>query len=626
MNSTHSLWLSDTRRARLIEGTTFSSALIGDASRIARWPDRSMQHALNAMLRNDRAEARLAASVWSDGVHSEPKSVEDLGKAHAALAAAVIFDSAGDLWDSETLANWQRDTSALVRSFYSISPGNPHAIGNNWWAVTHSGIYCATAALRASGANDEDGLRPLEEIEEWAWRRLDAFLGHFGDAGAYHEGLGYQEYTSSFLVPAALLRQARTGKDPAENFPGLRRMASLIFCSAIEGPRLDDATGQRIGWGRQLSWNDAGLGWPDSAVALMAIQWADCSEQSALLRQWDRLGGFNRPDSCPATLYGARFFQAAYYPESGGTSATGKDADEALLQVEKRRGRFFSPPDSPASKWIPHSATLQICDRKQGLWFARSGYDGKDDAVLGAYARCTHPGGHSQHDAGSFRFSALGWDWALGGGQARPEAQWQSVVTSNDPPSAAQCGSVLWESDNIFGIELRRVHQAYSERYLALHPASPAAVAVLDLIDDHRDDRDWTWNMTFSPELKWAQQAGGFLLTAPDGATLEATFFGTQPDEMFVESSAPSSRTYADGRTVAYISRPAVRARFQRLKPLNIYTVLTVRSAGGIHTPATSTGGLDISWGDVAWIRPFGRALPADARAGSIKSPCRFPG
>lgn len=600
MNSPSHLWLSETRRAQLIDGAEFASALIGDVSRIARWEDRAMQHASNALLSNDPAEAHLAASVWLEGICSLLESVEDLCKAHAALAAAVLFDAAGRLWDRETLAKWQEKTAALIRSFFLISPGNPHAIGNNWWAVTHSGLYCATAALRASGANDQPNLcRPLEEIEEWAWRRLDAFLGHFGDVGAYHEGFGYQEYTNSFLVPAALLRQARTGKNLAEKFPGLRHMAHLIFCSAIEGPFLDDTSGQRKGWGRQLSWNDAGLGWPDSAVALMALEWADSSKKGALLRQWDRLGGFNRPDSCPSTLYGARFFQAVYYP-------TRQSADSAANQAEI---------DLPR----------QICDRKHGLWLVRNGYDGKEDAVLGAYARCIHPGGHWQHDAGSFRFSALGWDWVLGGGQARPEAAWQSVVTSSDLPSSARCGSVLWESENVFGMELRRVHQSYSERYLAFHPKGPVAVAVLDLIDDHRDDRIWTWNMTFSPELTWELQARGFLLIAPDGTTLEATFLGTQPEELFVETSAPTSRTYVNGCTVAYISRPAVRARFPRLKPLNIYTVLTVRSASEIRTSATSAGGLDISWGDIAWRRPFGLVLPADACLGSIKSPCKFP-
>ena len=593
------LWLSGSRRAKLLSENVTSPGclpmLAGQAPAIDAWQEYAMQLALEGLLKNDSRLAHEAAAVWSAGHDKFSASEPDLGKAHGGLSAAVIFDAAGGLWDGKTLAAWQRGVAALVRSFYSISSGNPHAIGNNWWAVTHSGLYCAVAALRASGADEETlkDIRLLAEIEEWAWRRLDAFLGHFGDAGAYHEGLGYQEYTCSYLVPAALLREARTGVNLGAKFPGLRRMAEMAICSAIEGPCLDDISGRRGGWGRQLSWNDAGLGWPHSAVALMAIQWADEKVRGALVKQWIRLGGFDRPEAHSLATYGAGFFYAVYYPE-----------------------------DITSGGELP----LRICDRKQGLWFARNGYEGKDDAVLGAYARCAHPGGHTQYDAGSFRFSALGWDWVLGGGQARPEAQWQSVVTSTDPPPPeAPCGAVLWETENVFGIELRGVHQSYSERYLAFHAGPPVAVAVLDLIDDHRDDRDWTWNLTFSPELQWTPRDDGFVLKALDGAALEVKFLGTQPEAICLEASVPTTRTFANGETRSYISRPSARARFPRIKPLNIYAILTAHAPGESIAPAVPAGGLDIAWDGLAWNRPFGMAMPNGALPGPIRTQCPFP-
>ncbi len=588
------LWLAAGRRAELQEGN-FSglAALVGHPLPSSPWPDKAMQHAANALLLNSEAEARLAAEVWFEGYSACPESLPDLGKAHAGLAAAVLYDACHTLWPKEYLAAWQRDTTRLVRSFYTISSGNPHSITNNWWGVTHSGLYCAVAALRSSGTAAPAGMRSLGEVEEWAWQRVDAFLGHFGDAGAYHEGLGYQAYLCSFLLPACLLREARTGSNLADAFPGLRKMAALLLASAIEGPYLDDSTGQRSAWGRQLSWSDAGLAWPDGAVAWMALQWADPMLRPALASQWQRLGGCNRPDASPASAYGARFFQAVYAPSH----------------------------EPAAHTTLP----LQLCDRKQGLWLARSSYSGKDDAVLGAYARCVHPGGHRQDDAGSFRFSALRWDWVLGGGQARPEACWQSVVTSSDPAPVPGCGQVLWVLDHVFGMDLRSAHNSYSERYLALHPKDPIAVAVLDIIDDHRDDRDWTWNMTFSPEMAFALEPDGFRLNAPDGAQLAVRFLGTRPVGLAVAWSPPTSRTYANGVTIPYIARPAVRVRFPRLKPLNIYAVLTAARPGECLPPATSDTTLDISWHDRLWRRPFGLALPPDACPGSIHGQCKHP-
>jgi hypothetical protein len=322
----------------------------------------------------------------------------------------------------------------------------------------------------------------------------------------------------------------------------------------------------------------------------MAIHWA--KPKASLLKQWKRLVD---PDGCDLPrrhAFGATFFEMV--------TDSGSNLDEE---------------DLPRS----------VFDRKQGLWFSRNAYAGPQDAVLGAFARCYHPGGHSQADAGSFRFSALGWDWVIGGGQARPEARWQSVVTTSDPAEKPRCGGVLWEENCVFGMELRSVHQSYSERYLAFRAGGPVAVAVLDLIDDHRNDRDWFWNLTFSPEMSWTFREFGFELLAPDGALMRVAFLGTPFLEMDVVWSPESERTYANGKTLSYISRPAVQVKFPRVKSLNIYALITVHGPGE-SMPSVSLGkGLDVKWGAQAWERPFGMVFPRDLKPGTIRGQCRFP-
>jgi hypothetical protein len=600
-------WLAHLRRTALNGETTAAAA--SDPGHAAQ--DGAIDLALRAALSSDSRSASRALAAWRTGLARLDRT-EDLGKAHLALASAILFDTASPLWSSAELAAWRSDSLALAASFFRLSPGNPHHITNNWWAVTHSALYCLAAALHASGCHEPVPLaaRAIPELEEWAWSRLDAFLGHFGDAGAYHEGLGYQDYTCSYLLPAAILREHRSGENLALRFPGLARMAELFFVSGLEGPFYDDTTGRRAGWGRQLSWNDAGLNWPDTAVPLLALRWAAPEKLPALLARWERLSGHLRPDPQAPARFGARFFTAALHPGSALLGSAG-----------------FQPASAPAAP------ALSLCDRKQGLWLSRDAFAGPADALLGAYARCHQPGGHAQDDAGSFRFSALGWDWVLGGGQARPEAIWQSVVVSSDAPPKAQCGAVLHVSDHVFGMELRRVHAAYGERYLALHPATsaaPLAVAVLDLIDDHRSDRDWSWRLTTSPEHAYAPAADGlgFTLAAPDGAVLEARFLGEPPAALALEHTPGSSRTFANGTTKTYGTRPCVVARFARRPALAIHVVLTLRPAGAAVASPTliPDAGLSVAWSDTArWHRPFALALPADIPPSRLRSQSAHP-
>ncbi len=625
-----SLWLSPSRRAALaappptepwlahLHRTILAPPPASQTG--ARDPahdshDGAISRALQALLGADPVLASQALQDWRSGL-AHLDLTEDLGKAHLALASAVLFDLLAPQWSPAELATWRADSRRLADAFFRLSPGNPHHITNNWWAVTHSALYCLVAALRDAG-DDEAPLpharRSLAEIEEWSWARLDAFLGHFGDAGAYHEGLGYQGYTCAYLLPAAILRERRSGPALASRFPGLASMAELLLLSALEGPAYDDSTGRRSGWGRQLSWNDAGLDWPDNAVALLALHWAPPAKAPALLARWDRLSGHLRPDGLAPARFGALFFTAALHPGSG------RDAPR---------------PPEPDSR-----LSLSLCDRRQGLWLSRDRCAGPADALLGAYARCHQPGGHAQDDAGSFRLSALGWDWVLGGGQARPEAIWQSVVVSSDAPAKAQCGAVLHVSDRVFGMELRKVHAAYGERYLALHPSTsegaPLAAAVLDLIDDHRSDRDWSWRLTTSPEHAFspAPDGLGFTLAAPDGASLEARFLAEPPLSLALEHTPGSARTFANGTRKTYGSRPCIVATFARRPALAIYVVLTLRPAGAaIPSPVLlPDAGLSLAWGEPAasvtsrWLRPFAPALPADIPPRRLRSQSAHP-
>lgn len=344
-----------------------------------------------------------------------------------------------------------------------------------------------------------------------------------------------------------------------------------------------------------LSWNDAGLGFLQGSAPLLAACLAPPDHRRTLRDQWDHLAGHLRPDGAVDEFCGALFFHAVFYSEAG----------------------------AGHTKPLP----LGGVDPLHGLWIARNRWRDKDDAVAGALARGYHPGGHRQHDAGSIRFSAGGWDWILGGGQARAEARWQSrlVPSDHDDSAPAACGRHFFADDDctVFGIDLRAVHRAYSERYVALRSnPDQAQLAVLDLVNDHRTDRHWLWCLTFSPELECTLLGDRFLLAAPDGQSLEAAFLLDKPDSITLTVSPPSHRKFVSGKVVNYPGRPCMIACFGG-PSLKILVSFALNA-----TPArlSRPDALDIAFGDDLWERPFGTAFPAVTGSflqGQCQSPCR---
>lgn len=601
------LWLDPSRRAALLKAHRAGEPWIVPLAQTAAAgsgadaPASSaaslvIRLAMDAFLNSNPPEVTAAAELWCEAARGA-MAAEDLHKAHVALVGAAMTDCLAGIWTDAQRASVILSMRELMGAMFDISSGNPHAVGNNWWAVTHSGMFCLAAALQAVGETEAIRGRAPAEIEEWAWGRLRAFLRHFGPAGAFHEGLGYMGYTCANLLPAVHLRMVRSDEDVLSEAPGLSRMASFIFCAAIEGAPLSDETNKRAGWGRMLSWNDAGLGLLAGAAPLLAICLAPDGERSALRDRWDRLAGHLRPDGFVDEFSGALFFHAVHYLEA--------------------RGRIITP------------TALQLCDPLHGLWIARNRCEGAEDAVAGAYARAFHAGGHSQHDAGSIRFSALGWDWILGGGQARGDAIWQSRLVPSDHDDRAKpgCGAPIWlpgdEDEKVFGMDLRSVHSAYSERYVALKPDGTGFLAVLDVVDDHRSERHWDWCLTFSPELACELHGDRFRLSAPDEAVLEGAFLFDAPEAMEIREIPASQRTFASGETRYYPGRPVLVARFAG-PSVNILSAFRVTPCRGGQIHLAAPDRLDLIADGELWERPFGLALPATL-AGRLSGFCKTP-
>ncbi len=509
----------------------------------------------------------------------------ELKRGAQALIGAIVFECCYDAW---TKPQRQAMTELLVKlheSFREILPdaGDPHIVTNNHWAVAHAG-----AALAARAVHQRDGVNMSEGLE-WARERTRVFLHHFGDQGLYHEGLGYLAYPAAFLLPWLV-----ADPEMAAAFPNLRNMAASLFSAACARPMVSDEDGNVSGVGMKLSWNDDGLGWCQSNTVILSMALAHEKQRGALRWMYDRLNGVHA-DKTFTPGWGGWFFTLLFYP-------------------------YDTPAQDPNGVLPTH-----LTDTRQGLSVRRAWYRDANDAILGCYARSTFVGGHAHDDAGSVRFMALGHDWIMGGGQARSEAKYQSLVTAADGVRAKPygLGAVIWDTPNVFGIDLRKPTIGYAERYVAVEFGADATrLALLDVIDDHLN-RDWIWNITFERGLRCETFPGGFNLFANDGANLHARFFGSQPVEVWQHAAPDANRTYQSGAKKSYPGRPVLSAKFKFEKHLSIYVVMSVQR--GPAPVLELRQGLNVNFGGQEWRRPFGAAIPAGFRLGVSGTLCRYP-
>ena len=558
--------------------------------------------AVHHLLTGDEKAAewgRRAMLAWFEG-----ETGSDLERAAMSIEAAILMESCSAVWSEAHRAGFTGLLVRLHEGFRNPGRDNPHNVTNNWWGVTHSGALIA--ALAAHGRPLPGGsVADLSDGIAWARGRLRAFAQHFGDAGFYHEGLGYQSYTVSNLLPALFALRGFDGTDLADEWPQLRNMGPSLFAAMSVRPALPDNLADPSPFGAMLSWNDSGPSVPRSNVWSLAIALAPQRLRGAMRVWFDRIVGIESPGAGCAPVTGGWFFHLFHYP-------------------------FDVPPEDPDTL-LP----ISVCDSRQGLAVYRNRYRDGEDAVLGAYARTTQIGGHNQDDAGSVRFMALGHDWILGGGQARGSAEWQSRITCQPPVDGdKRCGSVLWHEGGregaVFGIEMRRVVGAYAERYVGARwpqrDGEPVCLALLDQIDDHRSDRDWFWNLAFGPHLDCLVDAdrSGFQLLAADGVRLDARFLGDQPVEIHRLRMPDSKRRFTTGIEQRYPGIPFLQAAFGRKSPMGIFVAMTVTRSP--KAPAIERGsGLALRINGIQWERPFGAAVPPGFEPGRSRGLCPAP-
>lgn len=526
----------------------------------------------------------------------------DLGVAGIGIQAAIVQQCCADAWSEAERMRFNALLTRCALAINQVRQANPYQAGNNWWAVTHGGALIAALASHGQ-EREEGGVWDHSELIAFCGQRVAVFCKHFGDTGLYHEGQGYQAFACGGFLPALLAWRNCGGPDLFARYPNLCRMGPSMAAITCARHNLTDARDEAPEWGSSISWNDHSQGWPAGTMDNILLAVAPEAERGALLNWWNRMWGHASPTKSFAPWVHGLYFAAVCYP--------------------------YDTPETNADAGLPH----RVSDSRQGLWIVRDRYRDRDDALLGAYARSTHVGGHTHHDAGSIRMLALNHDWILGGGNGQHLPEWQSTVCAAEPEwreKSLNRGLVIWDEVNDrearMAMDLRECAIGYHERYLSVRWATettPLMLARFDLIE-HEPGRRWWWTQIFAPELRCEIVDGGFDLHAEDGTNMRVRFLGHQPDEILCGRAPGSHRIFGNTR-IDYPGRPYVRAVFGGGRGLqHIHAVATVQKGGAPSIESIDTGvGLRI--GDFRWTRPFGAAIPLDFELMKSRNLCQFP-
>ena len=515
----------------------------------------------------------------------EPPS--DLGKAANAQAAVLLWDFCNDLWGESERQSFASKLDTIARSFLDVTSGNPHTVTNNWWMLTHGA--CLLACIAVDGEEGIDGTIDLSDIKAWSLERFKVFCSVFGNAGLYHEGSGYISYTLSMLLPTMIAVRRHLQADILDEFPQFRRSIASMLVGTATFEHNDDGGAGPV-WGASLQWNDTGRAALGLNPFIPGIELAHDEWKGALRHAFDRLAGFGSGRKLHCSYRGLPLL-VALYP-------------------------FSIPPQDPEGI-LPK----QVLDQRQGLGMWRSKWGDGSESVIGWYARSTFAGGHQQDDAASVRMMALGRTWICGGGQARPKAEWQSTFTHADPASRPKphplahltCNHVE-STRGAIGMDTRKCLGAYSERFISWDTSlgKPLVMAVMDLLDDHRDPPlDWQWNLSFPRDLVPVvhEDGAGFTLRDDKLGRLDARFLIDMPDAIDVCEMPGSKRTYSNGNTVEYSGDLYINARFTGLIKGRVLVAMAICDDSSEAVTEISLSENSIEVDGTEWKSPFSPAI-----------------
>lgn len=511
--------------------------------------EQSRQLAVMYLCSGDRKWAELALDclkpmLGDRDVFLNPVS-KGLSRAGQVLNLAITYDLCCEAWEKE-----DQDIvgKALKKAVYRLAAtmgeGGNYYIANNW-----NGVRWGAAAF-ASLVSDEPDCKYIGW--EARIRLTDHLRANLSEQGWNPEGIGYYNYPWQYIGPALIAFKKCEHRDLIKEIPP----AEQSFWPTLAGVVPIEHQG---GLGLRSDLSDDHPVYRSAGVLGIAFELAPKEQIPALKWMFDHLCGSNGDGSFERE--NGILYHLLYYP--------------------------FNIESSNPSKIMG----LTHFDREHGIVMCRNRYRDRMDIVANYCAAGRRPkGAHSGPDTNTVRLQGLDNVWIVGGGRTGdPTGQTLLFPSESDRYESKGTGRLLhWSVEHDgsgYAIgEGSCVGTADHRRWMAVDYSQACGAPALFLVADRSlNGRRWRLN---TPEFNTITVTeAGFLITASDGASLNASILGLnsgiQLKQGIVERGGGAGHVAFPFKGVKYIHNKWVECACEG----SIIVVMTLQPAGQEHPP-----------------------------------------
>lgn len=480
--------------------------------------------------------------------------VKGLTRAALLKAVATAYDFCYPAWPATLRDSTSAALLETARSLHSLMGTEANfALESNWMGVRYAAVLYALCISDHSGK--VSGKQSEKQLLIWdAGERLrDHIKANMNPHGWSGESLGYHYYSWSFIGPALMAYEHR----------GLGRGKAL----AVLAPYCQNV----IATHATVIAYIRGMG-PFKALK------PDFSDDNINVRPEFFLQAFRL---YPEALHG---------PLRWMVDAMGHRGDEEALFYHMAWYPWQLPAVNPAT-----AGWLHTVEAAQGVVAFRNRFQDSTDIVAAFTTTAKRIRAHQSGDNLSFRLQGLDNIWVVGGGRT-PLHAGQPTVFATDSISLkeryqggatgqlyrfgfyTEGGGYALGAGSCMGVQ---EHRRFFE--VSYDSTATGAVAVVHIQDTSTNGK--TWRLT-TPEWNTVTPLpDGFLITAPNGATLRATVLGQASPLQVTTSRVPYNGTTTENAAgIPYKGKqyPASIA-IDVPMPAHLAVVLTLQPAGHRH-------------------------------------------
>lgn len=541
-----------------------AKATIGSAAAAYQAERQLQQLAMRYSITGDKAYAAKAAEwvevALADTLVWQNPLVKGLTRAALLRSVATAYDLCYDAWPADLRSRTSQALFETARSLHTLMGTEANfALESNWMGVRYAAVLYALCISDFTGL--QRGKQSEQQLMTWdAGERLrDHIKANMNPNGWSGESLGYHYYSWSFIAPALMAYEHR----------GLGNKKAL----SVLAPYCDNAIATHATVIAFLQ----GMG---RARALKP----DFSDDNVGVRPEFFLQAFRiYPDSLQAPL---RWL----------TDAMGDEGNDEAIFYKLAWYPFTAAPVNPAlAGW------LHTVEPAQGAIAFRNRFQDSTDIIAAFTTTAKRIRAHQSGDNLSFRLMGLDNIWVVGGGRTGLKAGQPTVFASDsislkDRYQGGATGQLLQHSfypqgggyalgsGSCMGV---KDHQRFFE--VLYDSAATGAAAVLRLHD--RSVNGKTWRLTTPEWNKVTTLPDGFLITAPNGATLKATVLQAAPVQVRTSAVPYNGTTTENASGIPYKGRQypnstAIDVAMQQ----EITVILTLQPAGKPHPTVKADG------------------------------------